>query len=275
MEKKNIVSIEDRIPKLKHARKKKANRRLIFYLTILFLLIAIVVYLQSPLSHVKQVAVKGNVHVSDEEIKEMSHVTGKDNFWKVDKQQVESSVKGHPEVTKVSVSRDFPNTITIQVDEYDRVGYVRVDGSYYPILENGKRLDSYELRVTNGDAPLLLDFDKATYLEEMSKELRELPSSVANLISEIHWTPTDDNPFQIKLYMNDGYEVQGTIRNFSKKMRAYPSIVTQLSPEDKGIIHIDVGAYFESYSDTEQEGSSEVENSGEDQQGENEDEAQG
>ncbi|WP_028782689.1 cell division protein FtsQ/DivIB [Thalassobacillus devorans] len=274
MEKKNIVSIEDRIPKLKHARKKKANRRLIFYLTILFLLIAIVIYLQSPLSHVKNIKVSGNVHVPDEEIREMSHISGDENFWQVDKQQIQTSVMAHPEINEASVSRNFPNTITIKVDEYDRVGYVKLDGSYYPILENGTRLESYELHVTNGDAPLLIGFDKATYLEEMSKELRELPDSIARLISEIHWTPTDDNPFQIKLYMNDGYEVQGTIRNFSKKMRAYPSIVAQLGPEDKGIIHIDVGAYFEAYSTSEQEPSGDEEGA-QAEPGENENETQG
>ena len=38
MEKKNVVSIEDRIPKLKEARKKKANRRLHFLSIYFFLL---------------------------------------------------------------------------------------------------------------------------------------------------------------------------------------------------------------------------------------------
>ncbi|MBM7552849.1 cell division protein FtsQ/DivIB [Thalassobacillus pellis] len=250
MEKKNIVSIEDRIPKLKQARKKKTNRRLIFYLTILFILIAAVVYLQSPLSHVRQVTVSENKHVATKVIKEMSQIPDNQNIWQVDNRKIEQRVEAHPEIKSAEVTRKLPSTVNVQVSEYNRVGYVKDEGNFYPILENGKRLDSYQLNATNGDAPLLIGFTKATYLEEMSKELLQLPKSIAALISEIHWTPTDDNPYQIKLYMNDGFEVQGTIRNFSKKIRAYPSIVAQLGPEDKGIIHIGVGAYFEAYPDT-------------------------
>ncbi|MFD1018084.1 cell division protein FtsQ/DivIB [Thalassobacillus hwangdonensis] len=250
-EKKNIVSLEDRIPKLKQARKRRANIRLIFYLTILFFLVAIVVYLQSPLSHVRDVSIVGNTHVSDQKLIDMSHVTKEDNFWKVDKDAVAELVNVHPEIAAASVDRKLPGTIEINVDEYERVGYVKVDGSYYPILENGERLDSYQLKSPSGDAPLLIDFNKPTYLEGMSKELQQLPGSIASMISEIYWEPTDENPYQIRLYMTDGYEVLGTIRNFSEKILAYPSIVSQLGPDDRGIIHIDVGAYFEAYPGTE------------------------
>ena len=49
--------------------------------------------------------------------------------------------------------------------------------------------------------------------------------------------------------MNDGYVVSGTIRDFADKMKVYPSIVSQLEPGSKGIIHIGVGVYFESFDD--------------------------
>jgi cell division protein FtsQ len=93
----------------------------------------------------------------------------------------------------------------------------------------------------------------------MAEELKELPGSIRNVISEIHWIPTDENKNTVLLYMNDGYLVKGTIRDFAEKMEVYPSIVAQLDPEEKGIIHIGVGIYFESFNQEEDEDMTEIE----------------
>nr|WP_318540755.1 hypothetical protein [Terribacillus saccharophilus] len=72
-----------------------------------------------------------------------------------------------------------------------------------------------------------------------------MPASITGLISEIHYKPTEDNQFVIQLFMNDGREVQGTIRTFATNMEAYPSIAAQLDPEVDGVLHMGVGTYFE------------------------------
>src|SRR5699024_4047408 len=99
------------------------------------------------------------------------------------------------------------------------------------------------------EAPQMIGFIEETYLKSMSAELEKLPKSILNLISEIHWQPTEENKNKVVLYMNDGFVVDGTIRNFADKMQVYPSIVAQLEPDSKGIIHIGVGAYFEEFTD--------------------------
>ncbi|WP_082234257.1 cell division protein FtsQ/DivIB [Halobacillus massiliensis] len=255
MEEKKVVSIEERIPKLKQIRKKKANRRLVQYLSILFVLIAIVVYLQSPLSHVKNVEVTGNRFVDENEIKEMAEIGSKSNIWQLDPEAISNRVSKHEQVLSADVSRNLPSTIVIKIDEAERIGYRQTEGQFQPILENGAYLDTTS-EFPGGDAPILKDFSKETYLEEMAQALKKVPGSITALISEIHYAPTEDNPYLIKLYMNDGYEVQASIRTFSEKILAYPSIASQIEEGQKGIIHIDVGAYFEAYdngeSDTEE-----------------------
>lgn len=247
MSKKNIVSIEDRIPKLKQARKKKANRRLIFYLSIFFVLISIIIYLQSPLSHIKTINVTGNSFLEDEEIIEQSELTTSTNIWTIDKSGITATLKDNPIIESAVVERNFPWTVDIQLTEYNRVGYVKEENSFYPILGNGTTLHEMEQGSIHGDAPLIVEFTEEEYLHRMTSELQELPVAILNLISEIHWKPTDDNQNEILLYMNDGFMVSGTIRDFADKMQVYPSIVSQLDPESKGIIHIGVGAYFESF----------------------------
>jgi len=262
MAEKKILSIEDRIPKLKETRKKKANRRLIMYLSLFFLLIVVILYLQSSLSNVSQINVQGTTNIEKKTIVSLSGVSTNDNYWKVNADEVKQKVSEHDEVNSVQVDKNFPSTVTIIVNEFERVGYVQRDGAFYPILETGERLTSYSLSSPGSDAPLLRGWDEQTYLEEMTRELRQLPSSITRQISELYWTPTENNPYKIHLYMNDGFEVEASIRNFSKNMRTYPSIVSQLDPGQKGIIHIDVGAYFEAYPSKETEGEKQNEDNG-------------
>ncbi|WP_087973007.1 cell division protein FtsQ/DivIB [Oceanobacillus rekensis] len=252
MSKKNIVSIEDRIPKLKQARKKKANRRLIFYLSIFFFLIAVIIYLQSPLSHIKTINVEGNSYIADEEIIAYSGLTVDTNIWTISQSEIERSISNDPIVESVSVERKLPWTIHIHVSEEQIIGYIREDANYKPVMSNGEILELVK-DTYHGDAPLINGFDDEEYLDRMAGQLKVLPKNILNLISEIHWEPTEDNQNNILLYMNDGFIVKGTIRNFAEKMEVYPSIVSQLDAEDKGIIHIGVGVYFESFDNKKKE----------------------
>lgn len=252
MAKKKVVSIEDRIPKLKQARKKKANRRLIFYLSIFFLLISIIVYLQSSLSHIRYIEVEGNTFLSDKEVISISNLAEDMNIWTIDKSASVKAVENNPIISSASVDRKLPWTITIQVEEYERVGYVQKETKYYPILGNGTVLNSLEQHTFTGDAPLISNFTEKEYIHRMTAELEKLPKSILKLISEIHWAPTDDNKNKIRLYMNDGLTVDATIRDFAARMEVYPSIVAQLDADSEGIVHIGVGAYFESFNEKEE-----------------------
>lgn len=244
MEKKKIVSIEDRIPKLKEARKKKANHRLIFYLAIFFVLIAIIVYLQSPLSYIKMVEVNKNNVLSEEEIVKLSGIEINDNIWMYKKKQAIKRLEGHPLVDKATINRSLPSTVEINIVEHEIIGFLKEKSTYHPVLKNGMIIKEGNIPY-KGDAPLLKEFKDDEYMKHIAFELSKLPSDLFNLISEISWSPTDNNQYNIELYMNDGFIVQSTMRDFAEKMKSYPSIVSQLEKDEKGIIHMGVGTYFE------------------------------
>jgi cell division protein FtsQ len=247
MTKEKIVSIEDRIPKLKQARKKKANRRLVFYLSIFFFLLSIIVYLQSPLSHVKSVVVIGNSFYPEEQVIEQSGIKKDTNIWTIQKEEIIKTLEKNPIVNTVSVEMRLPWTVEIRLVEHERIGYIKKENSYYPTLGNGEILsDSGNERLT-GDAPLLVNFTDKKVLAEMSEELSELPTNILNIISEIHWSKNESNSKEVTLFMSDGFMVESSIRDFSEKMKVYPSIAAQLDPNAEGIIHIGVGAYFEPF----------------------------
>ncbi|WP_017471803.1 cell division protein FtsQ/DivIB [Amphibacillus jilinensis] len=248
MEDEKVVSIEERIPKLKEARRKKTNRRLIFYLCLFFVLISIVVYLQSPLSYVSEINVAGQEYVSIEEIIEYSRLSNDDNIWGFRTSDIEDNIKELPEIKDAEVRRILPNHIKITVDELDKVAYLNEGRYVYPLLENGKTLESFRITDWQGDAPLLFNFNDQEYLTMLTEQLVQLPSFIVSHISEIYWEPSDTNPFILRMFMTDGFEVVTSIRNFSANMSSYPSIVSQLDDVGDGIIEIgEGGAVFNTY----------------------------
>lgn len=248
MEKKKVVSIEDRIPKLKEARKKKANRRLLFYLSLFFFLISVIVYLQSPLSYIHTIEIDGNHVIKDEEILQQSDLTTTTNIWTIKESQIKSLLEKHPIIETVTVKRKLPQTVQIDVTEHKIVGFLKRKDGFHPILANGEVIEDIS-NIDRSEAPVLNNFTEKDYLERMAKELNDTPDFIFDLISEISWEPSDKNKYKIMMYMNDGFIVHATIRNFSNKMEAYPSIVSQIKPGEKGIVHMGVGAYFEKTKD--------------------------
>ncbi|WP_044337476.1 cell division protein FtsQ/DivIB [Rossellomorea aquimaris] len=259
MKKENVVSLEDRIPKLKQHRKKKANRRLLFLLSLFLLMILSVVYFQSPLSHVKEVVVHGNELVSNETVLQYSGIDSGMNLWSVNKDKTEEQLKKLPEVKNAKVKMSFPNSFEVHIQEYDKKAYLSKGNKFFVILENGEVLNKGTESIPV-DAPLLRGFEEDKVLVKMVEELGELPKEVQHLISEINLVPKKTDQYHLTLFMNDGFEVSATIRTFSEKMVHYPSIVSQLDPSVKGVIDLEVGSYFRAYetegeqSDDEDEG---------------------
>ncbi|MGF2615560.1 FtsQ-type POTRA domain-containing protein [Rossellomorea vietnamensis] len=255
MDKGKIVSLEERIPKLKQHRKKKANRRLTFLLSLFLLLILAVVYFQSSLSQVNEISVAGNQLVSNEDIlKEITIEKGM-NVWSVDRSKAEKELEGIAEIAGAEVKLQLPNTVKVNIDEFEKTAYLIDENQFYPILENGEILDSRALESLPTDAPILLGFKEDKILKEMVNELKNLPSEITNSISEIVLAPKKTDQYHVSLYMNDGFEVSASIRTFSEKMVHYPSIVSQLDESSKGVIDLEVGSYFREY---EKEGAPET-----------------
>jgi cell division protein FtsQ len=247
MEKGKVYSLEDRIPKLKKERRQKANSTLIAYLSVFFLLLLTVVYFQSPMSDIKEIVVSGNRNIDTTEVEKLSGLKAGTSYWKIKTEKVKKRLLNHEEIKTVNIKRSFPNTVVIQIEEYKRMAYVARDGNYFPVLESGKVLSPSNLMVIPSNAPLLIEWEQGDKLQELIAEFKKLQESIINRISEIHHTPTTADPLTLTLYMNDGYEVRVTIRDFAKKMTHYPSIVQELNHPFKGVIHLDVGSYFKAY----------------------------
>ncbi|MDG5788285.1 cell division protein FtsQ/DivIB [Evansella sp. AB-P1] len=251
---KKVIEIEERIPKLKNRRKQLANRRLIFYISIFFILVTIIMYFQSSFSLVKTVEVSGNIHVSEEWIVDKSQLLPETSMWNINEEGIRTRILSNPEISSLSITKNWPNTIHLEIGEYERVAYVQGNDTYYPLLETGKQLSS-EKDVVHipFDAPILMGFTDEDKKSQLAAELVNVSSSIRNRISEIYYSPVENDTFRLMIYMNDGFVVNSTIRNFAERIAPYTAIVEQLDPNEEGIVHMRMNPYFESFEVEEEE----------------------
>jgi len=247
VEKGNVVSLEDRVPKLKQRRKKKANRRAIALLSFFFLLLIFVLYFLSPLSNVSQIEVLGNEYTTEELLIEMSGVSNETSIWKVDQKSIKERLEQIPEINSVNIAIVLPNTVQIKVEEHKRLAYLVSESNFLPILSNGKITEAIGEGIVPIHAPLLMNFTEGKELDAIIQALEELPSEITNAISEIHFDPSETDQFRIRMYMNDGFEVSANSRTLADKLVHYPSIVSQLDSTVKGVIDLEVGSFFREY----------------------------
>jgi cell division protein FtsQ len=242
-----VSSIEDRIPRLKELRKQKANKRLIFYISLFFLLIAFIVYSQSPLSNLQNVSITGNTYLSDEIIHKQIELNKQMNFWEIETDVVKEKLLVFEQIENVEVDKSWYNTITITIEEHRHIAYLQIDGQYFPIIENGNVLEALEENEWPVDAPILVNWQKGEKLHALASQLIKMEQQISSRISEIHYNPSDIDPWRILLFMNDGYEVTATVSNLADNIAVYPSILKELKMEGypEGIIHLEVGSYFE------------------------------
>jgi len=247
LEKGKVVVLEERVPKLKELRRQKVNRRLIGYIAFFFILILCILYLQSPLSNIKHIEVRGNIQIPDKDIIQLSGLSKKDSFWEIKTDGLVKKISSHPEIKTARAERQFPNKVIVTVEERKRVAYIYHNEKFLPILENGRILKRIKQKEIPSDAPILVGWERGDDIQEMTAQLTELAPGVASAISEIHHTPTPTNRYHVTVYMNDGFEVSASVHNFAEKMALYPSIVSQLDPGVKGVIHLEVSNYFKAY----------------------------
>lgn len=247
MEKGKVIDIENRIPKLKEQKKQKSNKIFIFYVFIFFILILLVIYFQSSFSKVSSIEISGNRYVTEETIIQSSGITFDHKFLNIKEEKVSNLIETNEEISHANVQKKFPNKVVITVEEYSRIAYLIEESSYLPILETGKILDNIKGTEIPSDAPLLVNWEAGYELQEMAAELKNVPESIKNRISEIYHDPISSDPLHIQVFMTDGYEVSATVRKFSSKIKAYPSIVSELPEDSEGVIHLEVGSYFKAY----------------------------
>ena len=159
------------------------------------------------------------------------------------------NLKQNPLIKEVDIHKQLPNTLTVNVTEYQIVGLEKNKDKYVPIIEDGKELTEYKDEVSH-DGPIIDGFkgDKTRII----KALSEMSPKVRNLIAEVSYAPTKNKQSRIKILKKIICKSL-RITTISDKMQYYPQMSQSLSRDDSGelktngYIDLSVGASFIPY----------------------------
>ncbi|HWL27167.1 MAG TPA: cell division protein FtsQ/DivIB [Ureibacillus sp.] len=246
-----IIDIEDRIPTLREKRRKRTNKKFIFLITLFFITLFLLLYFQSSYSDIKTINIKGSTIVGEDVYIDQSTLQVGQSMWSFREKEIEEQLKTLEWVKEVDVKKRWLTSVDINIEEWQKVAYVSENNVFYPILENGV---IFKESSTNEpiDAPIFLAFEDNDMRKKLLKELANLKPTVLALISQINSTPSESDPYAVTLFMNDGYEVRAEINSLAEKLNYYPSIIAQIENSgefEKGIIDIEVGTYYRSFSE--------------------------
>ncbi|MEW9667521.1 cell division protein FtsQ/DivIB [Ammoniphilus sp. 3BR4] len=245
----------ERVPALTkdHKKKNRGTRILRTLGWVILLGLSVLIFFRSPLSKIDSISIRGEDMVEETQIIGLAKIAKGDSFFSIDPKEMESALMALPEIKEVSVQRDFPGKVFIDIKEHRHVAFMlEDDNKIIPVLENGMRLENREWNDRVIDKPILREWKDQALLPKLSEELFKLEPIVLHAISEIQPAMTED-PQRLVLYMKDGYEVHTSVRHFAKNMSWYPSFVANLKQEgkDKGMIMLLDGKWFIPYNNLE------------------------
>lgn len=221
------------------AKKKKKRvwkiKNILILLGIVLGLTALIYY--ALIMPIKNIYIKGNSILSDNEIIELSSLANYPSFLLTKSTEIKSKLKQNPYIEQVKVKKKLGNIIELHIKEYSPVCIT----SNSIILSNGNKLENtYNI----SDIPTLTNEleDKKIY-QKFVKKFTTIDKNILRQISEIEYQPVEVDKERFLLYMNDGNLVYITLTKINS-LNKYNQIKDKLE-NHIGIIYLDSGNYVE------------------------------
>lgn len=219
-------------------KKKRVKIKIIPFL-IVALIIALLVGLFYLLSliPIKNIYIKGNKYLSDQEIIELANIEDYPSFIKTTINSMKRGLNKNLYIKEINISKKLFGTVYIEV--YEKKILFRKDDTKKVVLEDKMEIDDnnvYQL-------PVLLNYVPDTKYDSFIKGMGLVSENVKTQISEIRYFPNEQDENRFLLYMNDGNYVYLTLTKF-KQINYYEEVLEKLEGK-KGILYLDSGNHFQ------------------------------
>ena len=219
--------------------KKKKLRLLPFFIFIIVIAVIVFVCLFILDTKVKNIIIRGNEVLSDDDVIELAGLTDYPSFYKTLNLTMKNNIKENPLIKSVDINRSFYHVIEIDVKEYE-ILYKREDNGKY-VLENKDEITlDKEMPYT---IPRLINEIPNKILNRFIKYYKRVDLSIREKISEIKYNPNEFDEDRFLLYMDDGNSVYITITKF-ERLNYYNDVLPQLDGK-KGYLYLDSGNHFQ------------------------------
>ena len=215
--------------------------------SVLVLLFSI--YLLTPLSTIKHIEVKGNVQTQADDIKQVSGIQDSDYtlslLW--NKEKHAEKIKSNHWIESAKINYQFPTNFTIEVKEFEIVGYYVTGEDHYPILSSGT-IDSSPVNLLNlPETYLTVTFNDEQQVKDLITGLSSISEDIKSQIQKIELAPSKATADLLKITMQDTDEIVVPLSELSKKLPYYSKIKPQLV--EPSFIDMEAGIYSTSLAD--------------------------
>ena len=209
--------------------------------SVLVLLLS--VYLLTPLSTIKNIEVKGNSNTQADDIKQASGIQDSDYTLALllDKETYAERIKSNHWIESAKINYQFPTNFTIEVKEFDIVGYYVSGEEHYPILSSGTVESTPVDHLNLPETYLTVTFNDEQQVKELITGLSTISEDIKSQIQKIELAPSKATADLLKITMLDTDEVLVPLSELSKKLPYYSKIKPQLS--EPSVVDMEAGAY--------------------------------
>lgn len=209
--------------------------------SVLVLLLS--VYLLTPLSTIKNIEVKGNSNTQADDIKQASGIQDSDYTLALllDKETYAERIKSNHWIESAKINYQFPTNFTIEVKEFDIVGYYVSGEEYYPILSSGTVESTPVDRLNLPETYLTVTFNDEQQVKKLITGLSTISEDIKSQIQKIELAPSKATADLLKITMLDTDEVLVPLSELSKKLSYYSKIKPQLT--EPSVVDMEAGAY--------------------------------
>ena len=215
--------------------------------SVLVLLLSI--YLLTPLSTLKHIEVKGNVLTQADDIKQVSGIQDSDYTLSLllNKDKHAEKIKSNHWIESATIDYKFPTNFTIEVKEFEIVGYYVTGEDHYPILSSGT-IDSSPVNLLNlPETYLTVTFNDEQQVKNLIAGLSSISEDIKSQIQKIELAPSKATADLLKITMLDTDEILVPLSELSKKLPYYSKIKPQLA--EPSFIDMEAGIYSTSLAD--------------------------
>lgn len=215
--------------------------------SVLVLLLSI--YLLTPLSTVKHIEVKGNVQTQADDIKQISGIQDSDYTLSLllNKEKHAEKIKSNHWIESAKIDYKFPTNFTIEVKEFEIVGYYVTGEDHYPILSSGT-IDSSPVNLLNlPETYLTVTFNDEQQVKDLMTGLSSISEDIKSQIQKIELAPSKATADLLKITMQDTDEIVVPLSELGKKLPYYSKIKPQLA--EPSFIDMEAGIYSTSLAD--------------------------
>ena len=197
----------------------------------------------TPLSTIKNIEVKGNSNTQADDIKQASGIQDSDYTLALllDKEKYAERIKSNHWIESAKINYQFPTNFTIEVKEFDIVGYYVSGEEHYPILSSGTVESTPVDRLNLPETYLTVTFNDEQQVKELIKGLSTISEDIKSQIQKIELAPSKATADLLKITMLDTDEILVPLSELSKKLPYYSKIKPQLS--EPSVVDMEAGVY--------------------------------